>query len=209
MLENPILLFPAVCQGFAQMWFTTVLWSPLGFDLLRTKSGSSRLTLRVPPGYQTPMLLSVHRCSRGTQNTNSGRHKIPFFLHCCSPDFLHSQLQGHLSVFVIPTSLPLLTHSSQWAVTYIILISVDNFLMRRIMRVYFSWGRISRKSIKGSPLPQYIFLFSKYLTLWLKKQLYPVPRCPCFLYNFPYFVSGSKRISWIKLILVRETGIKN
>lgn len=50
----------------------------LHFDLLRTRAGSWSLTLRAPPSYQT-MMLSIHRCSRGTQNTNGGRHKILFF----------------------------------------------------------------------------------------------------------------------------------
>lgn len=36
-----------------------------------------------------------------SSSTNNSRHNSCFFLHCCSPDFMHSQLQGHLSIFTV------------------------------------------------------------------------------------------------------------
>lgn len=133
---------------------------PLLCDLHWALIFSGPRTQACPLGLPNTYVIYTQMFSRHTewQTAEGIKYKIHIFIHCYSPDFLRSQLQGHLNVLTVPTSLPLLTHCSKWAVTYIILISVDNFVMRRIMSVYFSWGRISRKSMKGSP-PSIYFYF--------------------------------------------------
>lgn len=193
MLEDPVLLLPAVCQGFAHVCFTIMLWSSLGFDHLGTKAGSSRLSLGVPPSYQTPML-SVHRCSQGTQNVNSGRHKTDIFLRCYCPDFLHSQLQGHLSMFTIPSILPLLTHCSQWAVFHLHYSNCCGKFCDKNDNEGLPLLRKNIQEIKKSIYPfrdimslvcnTIYFYFQILKSPWLKKQLYPFPISPYFLLSF-------------------------
>lgn len=159
-LENPICCSQQSAKGLHKcVFFTIVLWSPLGFDLLRTKTGSSSLSLRVPLSYQTP-LLSVNRYSQGTQNSNSWRRKIRISPHCYSPDFCLSQLQGHLSMFTIPTSLPLLTHCSQWAVCHL---HYSNFCGQFCDEKENKGLLLLRKNIekinKGIPPSTHIFIF--------------------------------------------------